>query len=209
MNEEQAVLDFFSKPENLPLGLSVATLMDGIRQRINSDFWNALKKRLDERLKSCAPHWQIQPTEDRNAADVLVGLQCKQADEQGISLFPMIEQQFLGGNWRIYTGLMWQSAPNTEQAALPVVQELKQSLQKAGFGSNESFLAWQWTRFYPRRSDFLLACSTQPETLLDEIEALLSPLLIEHRELIESANTALRNMPRSMPVSLDQLRSKR
>ena len=36
MNEEQAVLDFFSQNENLPLGLSVAEQMDKIREQINN-----------------------------------------------------------------------------------------------------------------------------------------------------------------------------
>lgn len=202
MNEEQAVLDFFRKPENLPLGLSVATLMDDIRIGLNSDFWNALKQRFD----SAQQRWQIQVTEDRNAADMLIGLQFKQQAAQQHGLFPMLEQQYLGGSWRIYIGLMWQGTPTPEQLGHPAVVSLKLALADAGFSNNASFLAWQWTRFYPRNSDFLLRCSEQREGLLDEFEKLMSPLLAEHSESIDAANRALNEMPRSMPISLDQLR---
>ena len=202
MNEEQAVLDFFKKSENLPLGLSVATLMDDIRIGLNSEFWNALKRRFD----GAQQRWQIQVTEDRNAADMLIGLQFKLPNAQQHCLFPMLEQQYLGGSWRIYIGLMWQSTPAPEQLELPAIVSLKQTLTDAGYASNTSFLAWQWTRFYPRSSDFLLRCSEQQDRLLDEFEKLMSPLLVEHGEAIDSANLALKGMPHSMPISLDQLR---
>lgn len=207
MNEEQAVLDFFSKSENLPLGLSVAKQMDGICSQLNSSFWQALRERLNMLFGQQAPEWHAELTEDRNAADVIVGLQCKAAEPQ--ALFPMLEQQYLGGTWRIFLGLMWQAAPATEQLALPAVVALRQQLMDAGFGQNENFLAWQWTRFYPRRSDFLLSYSQQPEKLLDEVEAVFKSLLTEHRAQIASANAALQGVTRSMPVSLEQLRRKR
>ncbi|MFA6971478.1 MAG: hypothetical protein WC208_08775 [Gallionella sp.] len=207
MNEEQAVLDFFAKPENLALGLSVSEQMDAIREQINSRFWKALQQRLDAALHDT--EWQTQVTEDRNAAGVLVGLQCKLREPQTICLFPMLEQQYLGGTWRIFFGLMWQIAPAPEQLNLPVIAALKQLLGDAGFKNNENFLAWQWTKFHPRRSDFLLRYSQQPEKLLDEVESVFSSLLIAQREQISIANAALKEMPRSMTISLDQLRRKR
>ena len=208
MKETQAVLDFFAKPENLPLGLSVSELMDGIRERLNSDFWRSLQHRLKSHMHADSD-WQIQLTEDRNNAAMLVGLQCKPSGHQDLFLFPMLEQQYLGGVWRIYYGLMWNTTPAPEQLALPAVVELKQLLTDAGFKSNENFLAWQWTRFHPRRSDFLSRYSSQPETLIDEALTILSPLLTEHQKLIVAANESLQNAPRSMPVSLDQLRRKK
>jgi hypothetical protein len=39
MNEEQAVLDFFSRTENLSLGLSVAEQMDELRVQMNNRLW--------------------------------------------------------------------------------------------------------------------------------------------------------------------------
>lgn len=209
MNEAQAVLDFFAKTENLPLGLSVAEQMDGIRERLNSSFWQALQQRLNAFFSIKSPKWQAHVTEDRNAAEVLVGLQCKLSTQQALCLFPMLEQQYLGGSWRIYMGLMWQSPPTPEQLALHAVVSLKQAMTDAGFGHNDNFLAWQWTRQYPRRSDFLLRYSRHPEKLLDEMEELFGSLLIAHREQIAAANDALKDAPRSMPVSLDQLRRKR
>ncbi|ADL54491.1 hypothetical protein [Gallionella capsiferriformans] len=207
MNEEQAVLDFFAKPENLPLGLSVAEQMDEIRTRMNTSFWDQLCLRLENRL--AATPWQALTTEDRNAAGVLVGLQCKLRIEQTQSLFPMMEQQFLGGIWRVFFGLMWQSTPTVEQLALPAVAALKQQLLDAGFKQNEAFMAWQWTPHYPLRRDFLQRFSLQPEVLLDETEAILAPLLISYSSAIAAANASLQNLPRSMTISLDQLRRKR
>jgi hypothetical protein len=113
MNEEKAVLDFFAKPENLPLGLSVAGQMDVIREQMNSRFWQDLQHRIDTQSVQHAPEWQTQITEDRNAADMLVGLQCKLREPQSHCLFPMLEQQYLGGTWRIFFGLMWQSPPDS------------------------------------------------------------------------------------------------
>ncbi len=205
MNEEQAVLDFFRKPENLPLGLSVAALMDDIRIRLNSAFWNALQRHLHARQNAHAPRWQIQATEDRNAAGMLIGLQFGLPVAQEHSLFPMLEQQYLGGNWRIYIGLMWQSAPTPEQLALPEVASLKEALTDAGFSSNASFLGWQWTRWYPRSGEFLLRCSDRQEKLLDEVESVMSPLLAEHSALIDAANQALKGVPRNQTISLDRL----
>jgi hypothetical protein len=120
-----------------------------------------------------------------------------------------MEQQCLGGIWRIYFGLMWSASPSPDQLGLPAVSSLKAALQTAGFKSNENFLAWQWTTFHPRRKDFLLRYSLQPEKLLGEMEAILKTLLIEHGVSIEQANAALKAAPRSTAVSLDQLRSKR
>ncbi len=209
MNEEQAVLDFFARQENLPLGLSVAEQMDRIREQMNSRYWRESLQRLNALIAEHALPWQAAITEDKNAPDSLVGLHCTLHETQPLYLRPMLEQQYLGGVWRIYFGLMWSTAPATEQLALPAVSALKQALQDAGFKHNENFLAWQWTALHPRRQDFLLRLAQQPETLLNETSAILEKLLIRHRTLIEQANAALQTAPRSMAISLDQLRSKR
>jgi hypothetical protein len=208
MNEETAVLDFFAKNENLPLGLSVAEQMDEIRTEINSTFWRTLQTRLNSLVKQQAADWEACVIEDRNAAEVLVGVQCKLHPVQPLYLFPMLEQQYLGGVWRIFFGLMWNTAPSATQLALPAVAALKHTLVDSGFKTNDAFLAWQWTQLYPRRRDFLLRYSQQPEKLLDEVESLLKRLLTDQRELITAANTELRSAPASMTVSLDQLRRK-
>lgn len=209
MNEEQAVLDFFARQENLPLGLSVAEQMDRIREQMNSRYWRESLRRLNALIAEHALPWQAAITEDKNAPDSLVGLHCTLHEAQPLYLRPMMEQQYLGGVWRIYFGLMWSTAPATEQLALPAVSALKQALQDAGFKHNENFLAWQWTALHPRRQDFLLRFAQQPETLLNETSAILEKLLVEHRALIEQANAALQTAPRSMAISLDQLRIKR
>jgi hypothetical protein len=120
----------------------------------------------------------------------------------------MLEQQYLGGVWRIFFGLMWSSAPSATQLTLPAVATLKQTLIDSGFKTNEAFLAWQWTPFYPRRRDFLLRQSQQPDKLVEEVASLLQRVLTEQHELITAANAALRTTPVSMTVSLDQLHRK-
>jgi hypothetical protein len=209
MNEEQAVLDFFAQTENLPLGLAVAEQMDTLREQMNNRLWQELLPRLQALINDHELAWRVQPTEDKNAPDSLVGLHCTTSTEQPLYLRPMMEQQYLGGVWRIYFGLMWSAAPSPDQLGLPAVSSLKESLQTAGFKSNENFIAWQWTAFHPRRKDFLLRYSLQPEKLLGDMEAIFKTLLLEHRVSIEQANAALKTAPRSMTVSLDQLRSKR
>jgi hypothetical protein len=208
MNEESAVLDFFAKTENLPLGLSVAEQMDEIRIAMNSTFWNTLGARLNTLINLQESGWKAEIIEDRNATEVVVGVQCKLQVAQPLYLFPMLEQQYLGGVWRIYFGLMWSTAPSATQLALPAVTKLKQTLADSGFKTNEAFLAWQWTNLYPRRRDFLLRYSQQPEALLDEVEAMLARLLVDQRERLNAANAALRSAAVSMKISLDQLRTK-
>lgn len=208
MNEEQAVLEFFAKPENLPLGLSVAEQMDKLREQINNRFWQDLLTRLNALIKAHKLAWNFELTEDKNAADIIVGLHCSTAPGQPLYLSPMVEQQYLGGVWRIYFGLMWNAPPSPDQLGLPAVNNLKELLQKAGFKSNESFLAWQWTAFHPRRTDFLLHYAHRREQLLDNMEVVLKTLLIDHGTSIELANATLQAAPRSMTVSLKQLRSR-
>jgi hypothetical protein len=206
MNEEQAVLEFFAKPENLPLGLSVAEQIDQLREQMNNHFWKDLMSRINRLMKAHKLTWNFEFTEDKNATDILVGLHCITAPGQTLYLSPMLEQQYLGGLWRIYFGLRWSAPPSPAQLGLPAVNDLKESLQKAGFKSNENFLAWQWTTFYPRSMDFLLRYAQQPEKLLEDIEDIFKLLLIEHGESIEQANLALKSAPHSLTAALNQLR---
>jgi hypothetical protein len=209
MNEEQHVLDFFAQAENFPLGLAVAEQMDRLREQTNIRLWRELLPRLNALIKEHELAWHVELTEDKNAPDSLVGLHCTMRTEQPLYLRPMMEQQYLGNVWRIYFGLMWSAAPSPDQLGLHDINKLKESLQQAGFKNNENFLAWQWTTFHPRRKDFLLRYSLQPEKLLGEMEVIFKTLLIDHRELIEQANVALKNAPHSTAISLDKLRSKR
>jgi hypothetical protein len=206
MNEEQSVLEFFAQTENLSLGLLVAEQMDGIREQMNNRLWLELRSRLDRVTKRHGLAWHLEPTEDRNAPDCLVGLHCNTRTGQTLYLRPMMEQQYLGGEWRIYFGLMWSTAPSPEQLGIAAVKSLKELLQNAGFKSNESFLAWQWTAFHPRRKDFLLRYAQQPEKLLADVEIIFRTLLIDHSEAIEHANAALKSAPRGLAASLDRLR---
>lgn len=202
-NEEQAVLDFFAQTENLPLALSVAEQVDALRQHMNNAFW----LKLQERIATLAPNWKVQITEDRNAPDCLVGSYLQPPHEQTLLLRPMLEQQRLGGTTRIYFGLMWSSTPTPEITQLAHVVALRDTLQMEGFKNNESFLAWQWSPYHPRRRDFLLRLSRQPELLVDEAAALLQELLVKHGTAIQAVNAALHAAPRSAAVSLEQLRT--
>jgi hypothetical protein len=207
MNEEQAILEFFAKTENLSLGLSVAELMDKLREQMNNRFWVELQSRLETLIKEHGLAWRLEPTEDRNAPDCLVGLHCYNDAEQPHYLRPMVEQQYMGGEWRIYYGLMWSAVPLHEQLGLAAVKSLKASLQNAGLKNNENFLAWQWTAFHPRRKDFLLRYAHRPEQVLDEMEHILKKLLIDHGTAIAQANEVLCTSPqRSLHASLNQLR---
>ena len=193
MNEEQAVLEFFAQTENLPLALSVADQVDGARQKLNNDFWLALR----QRIAAGAPSWRVATTEDRNAAECLVGLHLQPAQEQTLYLRPMLEQQYLGDTLRIYYGLMWSAAPTPELTRLNTIHTLRDTLQTAGFKHNENYLAWQWTPYHPRRKDFLLRFSTAKDALLDEAAGLLDDLLVKHSAALHAANSALREAPRN------------
>ena len=154
--------------------------------------------------------WKSIATEDKNASDILVGLHFTLLDhEQSVYLRPMIEQHYLGNVWRIYCGLMWSVAPTPEQLGLHAVINLRESLESAGFKTNDSFLAWQWTKLYPRRRDFLLGFAQQPEKLMNEAESTLNIFLKKQHTSLAKANASLKNSPRSISISLDQLRSKR
>lgn len=208
MQEELAVLNFFSQAENLPLALSVAEQTDQIREQLNNRFWAELTERTATFMQQHQLDWQVAMTEDRNASDCLVGLHCALASEQPLYLRPMLEQQNMGKGLQIYFGLMWSSTPTPEQLALPAVDALRVALMAAGYKNNEGFLAWQWTTLHPRSKNFLLRYTQQAEQVFADIETLLSKLLLTHRDLIAQANVALQNAPRSMTISLNQLRSK-
>lgn len=206
MNEEQAVLDFFAQKQNLPLALSVANQIDGIRQEMNNDFWRSLC----ERISTTVPDWRVAITEDRNAPECLVGLHLQPEQDQKIYLRPMMEQQYLGNTLRIYYGLMWSTAPSAEQKQLSVIQTLSHAFQESGFKSNESFLAWQWSAYHPRDMDFLLRFSTHADALLDEAANMMLDLLERQRDALQLANRALHETTRGPAVSvvsLDKLRA--
>ncbi len=209
MKEEQAVLDFFAQPENLPLALSVAEQTDQIREQLNTRFWYELMERVGKHMIAHDLAWRIATTEDKNAEGSLVGFNCLLNTDQPLYIRPMMEQQNLGKGLQIYFGLMWSGTPTPDHLSLPAVSELRESLNAAGFKSNESFLAWQWLPIHPRSRAFLLRFNSSPELVFAEIVAILDKVLLNHRLQIDQANLALRAAPRSMKISLDQLRTKR
>ena len=208
MNEEHSVLNFFSQEENFPLALITAEHLDEIRLQYNNRFWKALSAQLDALLVKNALPWQSELTEDRNTEDCLVGLRLEPLFSQRTFLRPFMEQQLLGENYRIYYGLMWNAAPEPVQKNLPAVETLRAHLGATGFKHSDSFLGWQWSSWYPRRKDFLLRFSVQPDELLKDAMRPWHALLDEIGEPLRLANLALNEVPRSATISLDQLRGK-
>jgi hypothetical protein len=205
MNEEQAALEFFSREENLPLALIAAEHLDGIRLQHNNRFWEALRKELDALLAQHKLEWDSKFTEDRNSEGTLVGVHLEPHAAQRAFLRPFMEQQLMGDKYRIYYGLMWNAAPEPAQKTLPAVEALRAQLSNAGFKQNDSFLAWQWSPWYPRRKDFLLRLSNNREELLSATMQPWHALLLEYGEQLRAANLALNSAPRSAAISLEQL----
>ena len=208
MNEEQAVLDFFSRAENLPLALSVADQVDQLRREMNNRLWRALQASVSKIVGGHDLDWQVDLTEDRNAPDVVVGVHCSISPEQGAYLRPMAEQQYLGREWRIYCGLMWSVAPTRDHLALPAVADLRDSLLTSGFSTNSGFLAWKWSPHHPLRRDFLLRFAREPDVVVEELGEPFKELLLEKGDLLMQANHALRSVPQSVAISLEQLRNR-
>lgn len=207
MNEEQAVLDFFAQPENLPLALAVADQVDDIRMRLNNNFWLATRAGVDGLISNHALTWESELTEDRNTEHCLVGMYLQPQGGARIYLRPFMEQQLMGDAFRIYCGLMWSTAPTPEQLRLPAVAALGDAMLARGFKNNESFLAWQWTGLYPRRKNCLMQLSEHKDTLMEQVMELWQGLLIEHGAALQTANSALSEQPPLATFSLDQLRS--
>ena len=208
MNEEDAVLDFFSRDENLPLGLSVAEHIDQIREQLNNRFWLELHQHFESLLSENTLSWKCAQTEVNNSQTNLVGLNFSSPESQNQYLQPMIEQQYLGGIWRIYFGLIWSKPPTSEQLALPEVSQLKASLQNSGFKSNEYFLGWQWTNHYPRRRDFLLRYVEHPKELLNEVGSTMKILLVEQHQLLEQTNLSLQKCNTSLSEAIFQMKNR-
>ena len=208
MNEENSVLNFFGQEENLSLALITAEHLDAIRLQYNNRFWEALREQLDSFIAQHALQWQCEFTEDRNTEDCLVGLHLDPLVEQRAFLRPFMEQQLLGESYRIYFGLMWNAAPEPVQKNLPAVATLQSNLSEAGFKQSDNFLAWQWSRWYPRRRDFLLRFAGKRDELLLDAMQPWRALLEEYGDSLRAANLALNEVPRSAIVSLDKLRSK-
>ena len=91
MDEEQALLEFFSKPENLPLGLSVAEKIDGIRVQLNNRFWLDLLQRMNESIAQKSLPWLTSATEDKNTHDCVVGIHFTPQSDHPLYLRPMME----------------------------------------------------------------------------------------------------------------------
>lgn len=201
-NEEQAVLDFFAKPENLPLALSVGEQVDRIRQQLINAFWSGTGKQLET-----LPGWKVELTEDRTCPGNLVGLALHPVVPAPACLRPMLEQQLTEHHLRIYVGLMWNALPAANLTALPEVAALQQALQASGYKHNENFLGWRWSNLYPMRRGFLLRCSDNPSEAIQEGVALLDDFLVRHADLVNAANQSLAAIPPSTPISLDRLRA--
>ncbi len=206
-NEEQAVLEFFAKEENLPLALSVAELVDGIRQRMNNAFWRAMHERIAALIEANRLPWAVQITEDRNTPGCVVGLHLQPVSDQALFLRLMMEQQHMGETLRIYYGVMWNNTPTLEKAGLAEVLALREALRVEGYKNSEGFLGWNWTPYHPRSKDFLKRYSIATDALLDEASGLLSHLLLDYGKALNAANAALQDAPRSVTVSLDTLRA--
>jgi len=208
MNEEQTVLDFFSREENLSLALIAAEHLDNLRLQYNNRFWTSLNDRVNALLTQLAHPWHSILTEDRNSENTFVGLHLEPHAEQRTFLRPFMEQQLMGDSYRIYYGLMWNATPEPAQTQLSEVNSLRTRMNGAGFKDSESFLAWQWSPWYPRRRDFLLRFSTKQVELLNEVMQPWQALLHEYENELRLANVALNEAPRSATISLDKLHSK-
>jgi hypothetical protein len=208
MNEQQAVLDFFAQEENLPLALIAAEHLDAIRLRLNNAFWHALRERVDAWLAQQALPWSTQLTEDRNNEDCLVGMHLQPGTEQRVFLRPFMEQQFLGDGYRVFYGLMWNTQPDATQKVRPEVEALRIGLGDSGLKHSDSFLAWQWLPWHPRRRDFLMRFASGRDELLEEALQPWRFLLTEYGAQLAQANLALNEAPPHAVISLDQLRSK-
>lgn len=208
MNEEQTVLEFFARDENLSLALIAAEHLDGIRIKHNNQFWNSLNDHLKAWITAQSLPWESELTEDRNTEDMLVGIHFEPLSEQRIFLRPFMEQQLMGNDYRIYYGLMWNATPEPAQLKLPAVELLRNQMKAIGFKESDSFLAWQWSPWYPRRKDFLMRLSTKPDELLQETLQPWTVLALEYAGQLRLANIALNEAPRSAAISLDQLHKK-
>jgi hypothetical protein len=208
MNEEQTVLDFFSRDENLTLALIAAEHLDGLRLKHNNRFWELLNEHLGTLLTKQALPWYNELTEDRNSEGTFVGLHLDPHIEQRTFLRPFMEQQLMGAEYRIYYGLMWNVSPEPAQKKLPAVETLRSRMSEVGFKDSDSFLAWQWSPWYPRRKNFLMRLSNNQDELIKQAMQPWEALLSEYGEELRQANFALNEAPRSAAISLDQLHSK-
>lgn len=206
MNDEQAVLEFFARKENLPLALIAAEHLDEIRRDINNQFWQVMQAQLDELLRSHGLPWASKLAEDRNTEDCLVGLYLEPQQPARVFLRPFMEQQHIGDGYRIYYGLQWNATPDPAQNALPAVTALSSSLQEAGFKQGDNFFGWQWLPWHPRRRDFLMKFGMHPERFLPDMMAPWQQLVLAWGEELRFANQALADAASSSTVSLDQLR---
>jgi hypothetical protein len=208
MNEEQTVLEFFSRDENLSLALIAAEHLDNIRLQHNNRFWNTLHEHLNALLTQQELPWRAELTEDRNSEGNLVGLHLEPHTQQRSFLRPFMEQQLMENSYRIYYGLMWNATTEPAQIKLPAVESLRTRMAAVGFKDSDSFLAWQWSPWFPRRKDFLLRYSNKRDELLKEVMQPWQALLQEFGNQLLMANVALKETPQSAAISLDQLHQK-
>jgi hypothetical protein len=188
--------------------LIAAEHLDDIRLKHNNRFWELLQEHLNALLTKKLLPWRIEITEDRNSAGTLVGLHLNPNVDQRSFLRPFMEQQLMGKDYRIYYGIMWNATPESAHLKLPGVENLRERMSKVGFKDSDSFLAWQWSSWYPRKKEFLIRLLNYREELMQEAMLTWEALLDEFGEDLRLANIALNETPRSAAISLDQLHNK-
>ncbi len=208
MNEEQAVLEFFARKENLPLALIAAEHLDAIRRDLNNEFWQVMRSELESLVSAHSLPWTVKITEDRNSQDCLVGLCLEPSRPSRVFLRPFMEQQYMGEGYRVYHGLMWSATPDAGQQGLPAVGALAATLAQAGFKQGDNFFGYQWMPWHPRRRDFLMKFGMHREQFLPEMMQPWQQLLLRSGGQLQAANRELGDAGPTTTISLDQLRGK-
>ena len=135
---DDAVVAFLAKGENFKFAVDISERLDAVKDKLHSDFWEALVGCLQERLKNHRPkpnwRWNFDQKEK------MVGWDYGDEDNPYFSLKPELNQSqyfypyiakgkyFKYDQGRIYYGIQYSEEETKEDASLKGVKDLKAAL---------------------------------------------------------------------------------
>jgi len=118
MNYEEAVLDFLSKEENLPIALEVSDRIEQLKIRLHEEFWFTFRNALQDALAKSqrANDWQVRMTDrDGLLKDYAKCWLVPRSFRQGQRYLRLaLEQGARSLDYPLYYGVHWNRALKTE-----------------------------------------------------------------------------------------------
>lgn len=193
MSYEQEVMQFLSRPENLPIALEVAVYVEQIKSALHEKFWNELAINLRQRLNTSAfqEHWRVDAPEDVTKPYA----KCVFHPKGPTAPSPIrigIEQNTRQGNYALYYGMHWAHQKPAKADQIEAVEILRQELLAQGFVKESNWwLGWQWLNVQVYSAPVLQGMSADSAAFVDTFAEKIWETFLQFRPLAEEVNAKL------------------